>query len=179
MKFIQKSFFKWGVIGGLGAAIFSLIMHIMNVSYDSKLLYLGYFILVGVILAGTYEFRDKENNGMATIGGILKNAALLCLVYAVLSAIWTILYAHVINPDFISEMLLRTKIDMEERGIEKEQMEMSLKIAKMMMHPISLFFTTVLFTMTWGMIIALPISFALQKGKSDEQIIREKIEEQE
>ena len=171
-----KSALKWGGIGGVSMTILGLIMYILNIEYGSKLNYLGYAILIGVVLAGSYEFRDKLNGGFATFTELFKYAIIICLTYALISTIWSVIFMQFIGTDLVSEVLEQSRIQLEERGLDEATIEMSLSWTKTMMKPHFFALTSMFALMVVGTLISVLTSSVLRRFKSDEDLIIDEIE---
>lgn len=174
----MKSTLKWGLIGGLGAAILGLITFILNIKYDSWVSYLSYAILIAVILAGSYDFRDRINGGYAKFGEIFKYAILVSLIFATISTIWSVLFITVIHPEFTSELIEQSRIQFEEVGLDEATIEMSLSWTRTMMKPHFFALMSMFSLMFVGTLISLLISLVLRKEKHPDELIIDELEEE-
>ena len=172
-----KSALKWGVIGSIASAILGLIFYILNVDADSALKYLSFAIMIGAILAGSYEFRDKISGNFASFKQIFGYAMLVVVIYAVLSSIWAIIYMQFIDTELVNQILLKTELDMETKGLDDEIIQQTLQVTKTMMKPHFFFITSLLSMLFIGLIISLPTAAFLKKDKPEELIIEEKLAE--
>lgn len=172
-----KSALKWGVLGSVASAILGLIFYILNVDSDSWLKYISFAVMIGVIIAGAYEYRDKLNGGFASLKDILLYAMLLILVYGFISSIWAVVYMEFIDTGLVDEILLKTELDMEAKGTDDEIIQQTLEVTKKMMQAPIFFITSLLGTLFIGFIIAFPTAAVLKKEKPEELIIEEKMAE--
>ena len=172
-----QSALKWGVIGSVASAIIGLIFFILNVDSDSNLKYVSFAIMIGVIIAGCYEYRDTLSGGFAGFKEIFKYAMLVVLIYGVISSIWALVYIEFIDTGLVKEILLRTELEMEANGADDEIIKQTLEVTKTMMKPHFFFFTSLLSTLFIGLIISLPTSGFLKKEKPEDLIIEEKLSE--
>ncbi len=172
-----KSALKWGVMGGVASAILGLMFYILNVDSDSALKYVSFAVMIGVIIAGCYEYRDTILGGFGSFKQLLGYAMLLVLVYGLLSSIWAICYMEFIDTGLVNEILLKTELDMEASGADDEIIKQTLVITKKMMLPHFFFLTSLLSTLVIGLIISIPTSAMLRKEKPEELIIEEKLAE--
>ena len=56
---------KWGLLGGISTALLGLVLYLLNVERASWLNYVVFGLLIGVIIMGTYEYRDSVLEGFA------------------------------------------------------------------------------------------------------------------
>jgi len=171
-----QSALKWGAIGGLSMIILGLIFYILNIEYGSTLNYLGYAILVGVILMGSYEFRDKLNGGYATFKELFKYAIIICLIYALISTFWSIVFMQFVAPDLITEVLTQTRMQLEEKGIDEAAIEVSLNMTRKMMQPHFFAMTSMFALMVVGALISVLISSVLRRFKPEDELIIDELE---
>lgn len=158
-----KISFKWGLIGGIGVAIFGLCLFILNVSHDSKLNYLGFGILIATILAATYEFRDKEKAGFAKFGELFTIGMLTAAFYALFAAIWGIVDLQFIETDKISTILKETELKLEEQGYDEDVIKQSMAMTKKMMEPTYFFFMGLISALVSGALISVLSGLILRK----------------
>ncbi|MCB0509849.1 MAG: DUF4199 domain-containing protein, partial [Bacteroidetes bacterium] len=121
-----KISFKWGLIGGIGVAIFGLLLFILNVGHDSKLNYLGFGILIATILAATYDFRDNHKAGFARFGELFGIGMLTAAFYALFAAIWGIIDLQVIDTEKVSKILQETELKLEAQGYDEDVIKQSM-----------------------------------------------------
>jgi hypothetical protein len=172
-----KSAIKWGLIGSVSSAILGLIFYIFGVDTDSSLKYLSFAIMIGVILAGCYEFRDKISGGFASFKSLFGYTMIIVLVYGVISSIWAVIYMEIIDTNLVKEILLKTELDMEASGADDKIIKQTIEVTKTMMKPHFFFLTSILSMLFIGLIISLPTCAFLKKVKPVDLIIEEKLAE--
>ena len=173
-----KSIVKWGAIGGIGVAILGLITYILGVEYGSWLNYFGYAVLIAVVMAGSYEYRDTLNGGFARFGELFKHAILICLVYAVISTVWSIIFMEFIGTDLVAEVIEQTRMQLEEKGADEATIETSLNWTKKFMQPHFFALTSMFALMFVGALISLLTSSVLRKEKQEDDLIIDEIKEE-
>ena len=164
---------KWGGIGGLISAVIGLVFYILNVDSSSYLNYLSYAVLVGVLLFGVYEYRDKHLGGYISFKQIMGYGIFIVIVFALLSSIWGIVYMETIDTNLVNEILLKTELDMEEKGLDEEIIQQTLVVTKKMMQPQFFFITSFLFLMLFGTLGNLLVGAVLKKEKPENVLIDE------
>lgn len=172
-----KSALKWGLIGGIGAASLGLIFFVLNVERSSWLNYLSFAILIAVIIAGSYEYRDKIAGGFSNLKQLLGYGMIVALVYGLISSIWAIFFMEVLDPGLVKDILLDTEIRMEEQGLPDDQIRNALEVTKKMMQPQIFFFTSLISILFVGFLVSLLTSFVMRKDKPEELLIEEKMTE--
>jgi hypothetical protein len=173
----RQTAIKWGLIGGVSSALLGLLFFILNLESSSWLNYLSFAVMIGVIIAGTYEFRDKILGGFASLKKLLGFGILLALVYGIISSMWAVFFMEVLDPGLVKEILLDTEIRMEEQGMSDVQIKQALEVTKKMMKPYLFFFTSLISILFFGSLVSLLTSLVMRKDKPEEIIIEEKLAE--
>ena len=104
---------RWGLILAGISALLTLIGFLTDTDPSMpdtgtavKLLYglLGFGIMIACIVAAIRQHRDKDLGGYITLGRALMVGLVTGLVAGVLGAVFFMLYATIINPDFTENM---------------------------------------------------------------------------
>lgn len=125
-----QTFLKWGLLGGVGSASIGLLLFMLNIDSSSWMNYLGMVILVAVIVAGSYEYRDKILGGFANFKELLGFGMLITMVFAFFGSVWAIIYMEFIDTELLSRILLDTEIRMEGQGLSDEQIKQTMAVTK-------------------------------------------------
>lgn len=168
---------KWGLLGAIIMIIFTLIMFIVNVSYDSKLRWLGFLVIIAVSILGSIEYRDKLMNRFATFGQIFGFVLFVVVVYGFVVSIFSIINITFIDKEMVSKILLENEIKFEEQGMSDDQINMAMKWTKKMMTPMWIFVIGLFSTIFSGVLIALRTAAILAKKKQEEELILDNTEE--
>ena len=115
---IGKFSLNYGLIlGGLGVAfglmLFSMDAHVGGDSTVQNVISIG--LMVAIVFWAIISFR-KANAGNLTIGQGVKLGAGIAVVAAVISVIYVIFLANVLDPEFAVKTAELTKAALEERG---------------------------------------------------------------
>ena len=145
----------YGLITGAAMIVFSLILYITDLHMNRTLGYISFLILIGGMIWGTLEFRKQSPNGFLTYGKAFSTCFLIALFAAILSALYTFVFAEFINPNFTQEILDKAREGMmnSDRPMTDEQMEQAMAWTER--------FTTPVMMAIWGFITTLIISAVL------------------
>ena len=168
---------KWGLLGGISTALLGLVLYLLNVERASWLNYVVFGLLIGVIIMGTYEYRDSVLEGFANFKKLLGIGLLIALVFGIVNALWGVYYMEFLNPTLLNDLMLDTEISMEEQGISDEQIKQTLNVMKTMMKPHFFFVTSLLNMLLVGLFGSSLTSLVMRKEKPEELIIDEKLSE--
>ena len=155
---------NYGLITGLATIIYSIILYIMNLTFNRSLGLLSILILLIGIIYGTKVFRDKNQGGFITYGQALVSGVIIALIVAILGGIFTYILNVFIDPDLTEKGLQF----MEEQLVKKErfsddQIEMIIERARERTNPIKSAFWSMLGTTVIGFILSLITSAFLKK----------------
>ena len=177
MNSLTQTFLKWGLLGGITSATVGLILFLLNVDSTSWISYVSIGILIAVLIAGSYEYRDKLIGGFANFKELLGFAMKIVLVYALFTSLWSIVYMEFIDTELVGRMLLETEINLENQGLSDEQIDQTMEITVKMMKAPFFFLVSLFNTALLGLMISLLSSLILRKAKPEELIVKEKLSE--
>lgn len=177
MKNLTQTFLKWGLLGGIASATIGLILFMLNIDSSSWISYVSIVILIAVIIAGSYEYRDKLAGGFANFKQLLGFAMKITLVYALFTSFWSIAYMEFIDTELLGRMLLETEISLENQGLSDEQIDQTMDLTEKMMQAPYFFLVSMFNTALLGLLISLLSSLILRKEKPEELIVKEKLSE--
>ena len=114
---IGKFSLNYGLILGLIGVVFGIMLYTMDAhtSQDPTNTVINIVITVGVIIWGLYAFR-KANGGYLKLGQAIKLGIGISLVAGVISVLYTVLMANVIDPDFAVKIAENQKAAAEAAG---------------------------------------------------------------
>lgn len=163
----------YGVITGAALIVFSLLMFLAGLHTKSYLNYIGYVILIGGMVWGTMEYRNKYLGGFMPYAKAFTSCFLIGLFAGVLIAIYTWVFAQYIHPGFIQELLdiSREKIVESSANMSEEQIEQALEMSAKFMSPVMMavwsFLAYVFASAILGLIVAI---FMKKEDKSVTQV---------
>lgn len=167
---------KWGLLGAVVMIIFTLIMYIANVPYDSKLRWVGFIVIIVVAILGSMEYRDKFMNGYATFGQIFGFVMLLVVVYGLVVSLFSVINITFIDKNMVDKILLENEIKFEEQGMDDAQIDMAMTWTKKMMTPMWMFLMGLISMLFSGVLIGLPAAAILSRKKTTEDFLTEDID---
>ncbi len=140
-------------------------MYSMDAHYsqDPATTIVSILLMVGIIAWAIFNFR-KANNGYVTLGEAVKIGAGISLVAGIITVLYTILLANVIEPDFPAKVMDLRLAEMEAKGQLTsdqiaQQKEMGIKFF-WVGYPVILIINTLI-----GLVIGLLTGLILKKQK--------------
>ncbi len=132
-------------------------------SQDPATTIVSILLMVGIIAWAIFNFR-KANNGYVTLGEAVKIGAGISLVAGIITVLYTILLANVIEPDFPAKVMDLRLAEMEAKGQLTsdqiaQQKEMGIKFF-WVGYPVILIINTLI-----GLVIGLLTGLILKKQK--------------
>ncbi|MEO5644107.1 MAG: DUF4199 domain-containing protein [Bacteroidia bacterium] len=159
---LSKHSFIYAVAAVFAVIVYSLLIYLGGIRIDA-LQYFSYAIFTGIAIYAIKSWRDKENNGIISFGGVMKYGSLMALFYSLLIAVWTFFFMKYIAPELVGEMLLKQQAAMEAKGLQPKQIEMGIKMSKMIMQPPVMAVLALIGNMFFITIINLIISAVMKK----------------
>lgn len=148
---------KFGIIGGLVMILASLLFYLFEMREN---MWINALATIAIIFVSVYlaqvNHRDQDLGGYMKYGRGLGTGMLTVLFIALLTNLFSVILRTVIDPGLIDAQLETQRQAMIEQGMSDEEMENAMKFTKMFIgNPIILFFTGLLGTAVWGLIISL------------------------
>lgn len=155
-----SSAFSPAIIISAALILFSLVMFLLDITYDSSLNYLSYLILAIGLWWAITSFRNKLS-GSFTFGDAFKTGFFVGLIISVIMAVYTFIYVQFINQGMIDDILLKAEEDILTKYPEMSdaQMEQALSYTEMFTSPAIMavfgFFGNLLASTIFSLIIAI------------------------
>lgn len=169
METTKPSLFKPAVPYGLilaGASIvFSLLLYSLNLMMNQGLAYLGYLIMIVVVVLAIKNFKDKHGNGYLSFGQGFQTGLFVVLIASVISAIYTWLFFAYFDPEMVQKMIEMAEEKMLESqpDMPQEQLDTAMKFTKMFMSPAWMAIWGTIWNIVIGIIISLIVSAIMKK----------------
>lgn len=156
---------NYGLILGLIGVAFGLMLYSMDAHYTQNpaTTVISIAIMLGVTSWGIFNFR-KANSGYLTLSQALKIGAGIALISGIISILYTMLLANVLDPEFVAKVMDNRMAEMEASGELtaaqiQQQKEMGIKYF-WMGYPIILIINILI-----GLVIGLVAGLILKKEK--------------
>lgn len=157
------------IIAGAGVLI-SLVGFLTNTepalptTGSIKWLYMLGGLAVSIWAISTAIKADREQlGGFISLGRCVGLGAFIGLVSGLVSMLYMLVYAYVINPGFTNEMLAAMHAQWEEQGLNDEQIEMASGMVGMFTNPVFLSITQVFNGVITAVVISLIAGLVLKR----------------
>ena len=158
-----KSNLTNGLILGMVAVVYSLLMYFLNLSLNKAQGYIFMAIQVVLLYFLIKSYRDNYLHGQITYGQSVGAGVIICLIYAVIMAIFTYFLYAFIDPSLVSKQLAMAQEAMEKRGTPQAAIDAGMVFTAKFMKPGIMAITTVFFLVLWGTILSLVVSIFTKK----------------
>jgi len=157
-----------GLVMGLTLIVFSLIMYVIGVKYDSKINWLSYLIIIGFLYWSMTTFRDKSLGGFASYGQVFKAGFFTVLISAILTSIFMYIYVVYINPGLLEEVLMNQEEEILARtpDISDEDLEMAMSMVEKFSSPFMMVIWGFLANVIFGTVFSLIIAIFVRREKT-------------
>lgn len=128
----------WGAITGIALIIYTLILYLAGLTFNTALGYVSYIILIAGIIMGTLAYRNKVLNGYISYGNAFLTGLLIVVFAAILSSFFSFILMRFIDPGLIEQLVSKTEEKLINQGLNDEQIEIAVdRMRKMMASPFS------------------------------------------
>ena len=174
---IWKSGLTYGVMLGLILIIYSVLLYVMDQSFNKGLGYVSFGFIAAILFYGTKTYRDNSLNGFISYGQSLGFGMIIILFAGILHSIYFMIHINIIDTEYISKLLAFTEEELLKKSMTDDQIEMTLSMQKKMLKPALMTLFGFLGTAFWGFIIALITSIFVKKQGDPYQEAMQDIEE--
>jgi hypothetical protein len=164
---LMKNALNWGVIMGIVLIIYSLLMFFLDLSLEKWVSWVSYIFIIGVLVLGTINYRDKALGGVMTYGQALGFGVMTILFASIINAIYFYVFVVFIDPEFINKMLAQTEEMYVKQGLSEQQIETAMGMVKKFMNPILMCLISIPSTVFMGLIISLITSAIFKKNQPE------------
>ncbi|WP_224483290.1 DUF4199 domain-containing protein [Robertkochia aurantiaca] len=164
----SKYALNYGMLLGLISIVFFLILYFMDLHYQGGIpvLVVSLVIQLGVILAALRAFKTA-NGGYMSLAEGLKIGVGLCLIGGIIGIIFSQILANVIDPDMMQKQLEIARADMADRGLNQEQIEAQMEMAKKFQKPWIQAAFALIGSLFFGFILTLIPALVMKKSESE------------
>ena len=154
----------WGVIIGLISIVYSVILYMLNQTFNRALGYAGIIIMIVGLAIAMKSYRDNILDGMLPFGKAFGFGVLIVVFASLLGSIYTYLLYTVIDPGLQEKMLEFAADKMLESGrVPEAQLDQALEFSKKFMSPTYLTVSGFIFSCLGGTVISLIMAAIFKK----------------
>lgn len=150
------------ILGFIGIA-YSLLLYFLELTTNKTLGFLFILVQIVVLFFLVKSYRDNYLHGMITYGQALGAGVIICLYYAIVSAIFSYILFAIIDPGLVEKMIAMSEEASLKRGLTQEQVDLGMKITRKVMTPAFMSITGILANMFFGLIISLIVAAFVRK----------------
>lgn len=159
-----KSTMTSGAILGSSLILFAFLMYIAGLDDGSSLNMLNYVILIGGIMYGIKQVRDKVQNGFISYGRAVGSGTLVALFASIILAFYMFILTKYLDNSIIAKSIELAQQKWSESGMSDDQIEAMTKVAEPFMNPGFMAFGTVFSFTFLGVIISLIVGAFMKKN---------------
>jgi len=157
---------NWGVIIGLVAIVYSVILYMLNLTFNQALGYASVIIIIAGLAIAMKNYRDKVLDGVLPFGKAFGFGILIIIVAALLGTIFTYLLYAVIDTGLSEKMLEYTSEKMLARGLPESQLDMVLERAEKFQKPLPIAITGFISSVLGGVVLSLIMAAIFKKEEA-------------
>ena len=161
---------RYGVIGGLISIVYFLVLTTAGVDMSQGIGRWAGLIITIVIIFLAHKYYKDNGDGFMSYGQGIGIGFWIGLVSAVISSIFTYIYAKFIDPSFITTIREKAIADMEAQGSHNHKLMRRCHGLKDLPRPNALLFLGLFFGVLITVVIALIISIFTQKPQPEQSI---------
>jgi hypothetical protein len=155
----------YGLITGGAMIVFSLIMFLTDLYLNKAVNWIGYVFLVGGMIWGTLDYRNKYAHGFLTYGKAFGSCFWIGLFAGIIASVYLFVFVKFIHPGFINELLdqMRANIQSSNPDMSEEQMGQAISMSSKFMSPVMMTIWGLVTYAAMSAIIGLILAIFLKK----------------
>jgi len=154
---------NWGLIIGLASIVYSVVLYMLNLSFNQAFGYAGVLIIIAGLAIAMKNYRDNVLGGIMSFGKAFGFGMLIIIVAALLSAIFTYLLFAVIDTGLSERALEFTSEKMLKRGVPEAQLDVILERAAKFQKPLPMAITGFITSVLGGVVLSLIMAAIFKK----------------
>lgn len=158
-----KSNLTNGLILGMVAVVYSLLMYFLDLSLNKAQGYIFMVVQVALLYFLLKSYRDNYMHGQITYGQAVGAGVIICLIYAVIMAIFTYFLYAFIDTSLITKQLAMAEESMVKRGTPQAAIDAGMAFTAKIMKPGIMAISTIFMLVLWGTIISLIVSIFVKR----------------
>ena len=160
---IWKANFNNGLIMGLIAVVYSLVIYFLDLSFNTYQGYVFYVIQVVILYILIKSYRDNFRYGYLTYVQAVGAGVVISIYSAILTAIFVyILYAF-IDTGLVNKQLAFFEESMVKRGLPQAAIDTAMKMQIKIIKPTIIATLSMFGSILWGTILSLIIAIFVRK----------------
>jgi MFS family permease len=167
----MKNAIRYGLIYSAINIVWSLIAYVFGISRTEHTWILSLIAvampIVCIVLA-VYTERKSNPGGFISFSKAFKAGLIVALLGTLINSGYAVLYAQVIDPDFMEYVEEQQVEQLEESGLSDEQIEANLSVFRMMKSPFGIFTFSLISGVFSGAIYALIVAAILRRNDPNE-----------
>ncbi len=160
---------KYGLILGLALIIYGMLLNVLGLTGNQALGWVSFAILLGGIIWGTIDYRDKALDGFISYSGALGIGVLIIVFASIISSVYTYVYAEYIDPSLIEKMVSEAEKGMYKNGMSDEEVEQAMSMTSAFMTPAFIAGSSFLGNIFIGFLLSLVTSAILKRNPEEEE----------
>lgn len=157
---------KYGFIGALVSVVFTAVLLIAGVNVSGWVGSLGYLILIAAMVIAMKEYK-KQNYGYMSYGQGLGLGTLVSLIFGVLGGLFMFVYTSFIDPNYTSSMMDKQRMELEERGMDDEQIDQAIAMGESFSSPAMMIVWSIVGYLIIGFIISLIVAAVMKNNRPE------------
>jgi hypothetical protein len=161
---VWKGSLNPAIMLGFVLIIYTLILYFLDQSFNRKLGWISFIIIIAGVVYGIKVFRDDSRAGILSYGQGVGAGTVISLYAGVIMAVFGIILYTVIDPDLINKLYTFMEEQMINQGRLSEAMiEQQMGFMKKLMTPVTVNLFAILNYVFYGVLVSLVASIFLKR----------------
>jgi hypothetical protein len=165
MKKKSTDYIGKGLIISLLLMVIDLIGGFAHLRFETWFKWISTILFIILLIYFCIQFGKDQTDGV-TFGKVFGYGFKISLVVSILMVVYTMISVYLIFPEFVDQVLLKTRTDLEAKGgLSEDQIDQGVNMTKKFMQPIPIALVTFLVMLFFGTIGSLLGAAFTKKGE--------------
>jgi hypothetical protein len=160
---IWKTNFNNGLIMGLVAIVYSLLIYFLDLTFNTYQGYIFYVIQVVLLFYLVKSYRENYKHGYITYGQAVGSGVVISVYAGILSAVFVYILYAIIDPDLVNKQLAFAEQTLVDRGMPQASIDAAMKIQTKILKPAIMAPISIFGNVLWGTILSLVVAIFVRK----------------
>lgn len=165
---VKKIAMNYGILLAIISIVLSVLAYVTNNHIDRPwwLSVIGILVTVLVIVYALKAFK-KDNEGFMSLGEAIKVGLAISLISGIIVAIYNYIFATVIEPEYVTQVLdfTREKMITDNPEMTEEQLKMAVDMTGKFMTPVMMTAFAIIGSLFFGFIISLIAGLIMKQNR--------------
>lgn len=161
----------WGLIGGFGLILVSILTYLLNVHSHSSIIFIFYGILIFSIVMGITGKKNAETESYFPFGKAFVTGIIVTAIASLIGSIYTFIFYKYIDPELMQLILEQSKQTIYDQNMSEIEENQSIRFIEFFVSPAIMAISSFIVYCIVGLIVSVIASLFVKTNPPENQEI--------